>query len=126
MQNEARGFDEVLSQDGEDFLDSGLSQPSLIRLGYWPPTRSRGGGSFGFHFSKAVGPLTGKVGRLFETAIKTRNAMPTAVLQHFAAALESGCKHFASLDARQRARAKLDRLELHPAIFPRDVWTRKS
>lgn len=52
--------------------------------------------------------------------------MPTAFLQHVAAALELGCKHFASLDARQRARAKLEPLELPPAIFPRDVGTRKS
>lgn len=34
LQHEVRGFDEVLSQDCEGFLDSGLSQPSLICLGY--------------------------------------------------------------------------------------------
>lgn len=45
LQNEVRGFDEVLSQDGEDFLQSGLSQPSLIRLGYlatYPKSRVAG------------------------------------------------------------------------------------
>ena len=42
------------------------------------------------------------------------------------AALESGCKQFASLDARQRECAKLEKLELHPAVFPRDVRIRKS
>jgi predicted nucleic acid-binding protein len=47
-------------------------------------------------------------------------------LLHVAAALESGCKRFASLDASQRECANLERLELHPAIFPRDVGTRKS
>lgn len=46
-------------------------------------------------------------------------------LLHVAAALESGCKRFASLDARQRECAKLERLELHPAIFPRDPEARK-
>ena len=47
-------------------------------------------------------------------------------LLHVAAALESGCKRFASLDARQRECAKLEKLELHPAVFPRDVGMRKS
>jgi hypothetical protein len=42
------------------------------------------------------------------------------------AALESGCKRLASLDARQRECAKLEKLELHPAVFPRDVRIRKS
>ncbi|MFM8764066.1 MAG: type II toxin-antitoxin system PemK/MazF family toxin [Spartobacteria bacterium] len=45
LQNEVRGFDEVLSQDGEDFLHSGLSQASLIRLGYlatYPKSRVAG------------------------------------------------------------------------------------
>ena len=51
--------------------------------------------------------------------------MPSAVLQHVAAALESGCKRFASLDARQRECAKLETLELHPAEIPRDVGTEK-
>ena len=37
------------------------------------------------------------------------------------AALESGCKQFASLDARQRECAMLEKLELHPAVFPRHV-----
>ena len=51
--------------------------------------------------------------------------MPTAVLKHVAAALESGCKRFASLDARQRECARLETLELHPAEIPRHVGTRK-
>jgi len=45
LQNEVRGFYEVLSQDCEDFLDSGLSHPSLIRLGYlatYPKSRVAG------------------------------------------------------------------------------------
>ena len=45
-------------------------------------------------------------------------------LLHVAAALESGCKRFVSLDARQRECAKLEKLELHPAVFPLDVVTR--
>lgn len=35
-------------------------------------------------------------------------------LLHVAAALESGCKRFASLDSRQRECARRERLELHP------------
>jgi predicted nucleic acid-binding protein len=35
-------------------------------------------------------------------------------LLHVAAALESGCKRFASLDSRQRECAKRERLEIHP------------
>ena len=46
-------------------------------------------------------------------------------LLHVAAALESGCKRFASLDARQRECARLETLELHPAEIPRDVGAEK-
>jgi hypothetical protein len=40
-----RGFDEILSRNCGDFLDTGLSQPSLIRLGYlatYPTSRVAG------------------------------------------------------------------------------------
>jgi predicted nucleic acid-binding protein len=46
-------------------------------------------------------------------------------LLHVAAALESGCKRFASLDGRQRECAKLEKLELHPPVFPLDLGIRK-
>ena len=104
-------------------IENNLVSHSLGLFGHLSEVAGRG--SFGFHFSKAVAPLAGKVGRFFETAIKTRNAMPTAVLPHVAAALESGCKCFASLDARQRECARLETLELPPAEIPRDVGTEK-
>jgi hypothetical protein len=46
-------------------------------------------------------------------------------LLHGAAALESCCKRFASLNDKQRGCAKLEGLELHPAIFPFDLKSRK-
>lgn len=46
-------------------------------------------------------------------------------LLHVAAALESGCKHFASLDSRQRECAWLEKLELHPADSLIGVGTRQ-
>lgn len=47
-------------------------------------------------------------------------------LLHVAAALESGCKQFASLDASHRECARLEKLKLHPAVFPCGAGIRKS
>ena len=45
LQHEVRGFDEILSIDSEDFGGTGLSQASLIRLGFlatYPRSRVAG------------------------------------------------------------------------------------
>ena len=66
LRHEIRGFDEVISFEAEDFLDSGLLQASLIRVGFLATyPKSRIAGILGAISSERLLRLRGKLAAFF-------------------------------------------------------------